>query len=302
MEMIAKYYDHKYKIQTTILNVTSVNDTFDFEKLGAEIRKIAASHSSVNYRHPFICQLGPHSIPIIYIRENNEEGILFADSLSVSRSDAKRLSLATRMKVYAVLQQRQRADTGCKEDALVFGRDTCGLDSYTNRDRIPGLLEKLKNRSSLLEFGYYQCKLPDELLKTAQLSPFAHFHKEAVVRKIYKEKNIDQFRSEYSDTGVTIINSKGVLEEKKEVSSYLRIKGLKLAKIIEIQFYLDQFRALDSLWNKEIEARFIAEAKEILKNQEQSRSYIGLHSFAKKFLQELLAPQIEVVIDKMGMK
>jgi hypothetical protein len=195
-----------------------------------------------------------HAINFFYIRENGEEALLYSDSNAPIPGIAKHISKLTGIPVNTTLPNRQADFRSCFIDSLVFGRDITGRNK-TGEYRIPNLLSVLKQRATKLSDTSFEVRLPDDLLKTAQLSKFVKDNKEPADRVIHKSEILEQFRARYSQE----VLIKG---EKKRVSTYLVKKGYKYRDIMEIQFYLNQMSGLSKMQSE----AFVREAKALLKS------------------------------------
>jgi hypothetical protein len=152
-------------------------------------------------------------------------------------SDA--IARQTGINVYAVRHPRQSSQQGCKVDALIFGRDCTG--KLRGNYIIPNLLTKLHNRATKDAIQSYSVKLPDKLLKTSQISSFTHFHRENAKPIIHKNEALTEFMSRYSDKSVIIKKENKGKIKKESAPAYLRLKGLQLGKVVEYQFYINQW-------------------------------------------------------------
>lgn len=241
-ELIVQYYSEKYGSKIFLVN--------GFHKLCFTLAK--QDKSSSHYRAGFfVGKINEHSIPIVYIRENGEEALFYADSQGHNNSILAQLKQLTTLPIYSVKEKRQADFYSCAIDALIFLRDCTAMDQEKTHYRLPYLLASLKRRSTQRE-GYLEVKLPNPLLKTIQQSSFLELHEEKSACLVHKEQTLSDFRKHYS-----MRNTYG-----KTQSTYLRIKGIKIAHIIEIQFYLNQLQSqLDAQWTVELRTAFIHQAK-----------------------------------------
>lgn len=283
LQLIAQYYQEKYQANIIFTGETKP----DYAALLKEIRKTREA----NLRASLVIFEPPpskHVIPIIYIRENGKEGLLLADSLGVSRDVSDRIAKQTGLTVYAVRHVRQSSDYGCGVDALIFARDCTGKkdDDFI----IPNLLTKLETRAAKDAEASYSVKLPDNLLKTSQISSFIGFHKEQDHPLIHKEETLLQFRERYSDKSVTI-QSKEKEIKKDSSAGYLRIKAIKLGEVVEMQFYINQLKPyFAENWNDHLRQEFV----DLVKSAKQE----NIHTIAENFLKAKLSEKerIEIVI------
>lgn len=287
-ELVEQYYAKKYRTNISFPRdnssyVDTTSFVFDINKYLTKAREKKEDH-----RQAFLLGAeATHAIPIIYVREDGKEAILYADSKGINEWNIQQIT-DTGLKVYAIKEPRQSDSYSCYSDALVFGRDT----TAKNKDgsyKIPTLLSALKS-SEKKEKNYYSTKLPDELLKTSQIKEFTDYHTERSDRKIHKNETIDQFRKRYTENAEVKSHTKN---ERKNISTYLRKKGIKYADIIEIQFYINELsREAGTLWSDEIRKNFIDQAKnELLKQQLSSENQRkGLYDFSKIFLDQVRIP------------
>ena len=289
MELVAEYYAKKYQTNITLAKIEmpglSLVMYADLTHFVAEINgylRTLRSTPGDNYRHAFLIGASAtHATPVVYIRENGQEGILLADSKGVNAWAAQTAHDGSGINVYASELTRQADMSSCYTDAMVFCRDTTSVNADTGEYYIPGLLTQLQSRAEPRS-GFFAARLPNELLKTAQIASFVGDNREADSEKIiHKGMTLDQFRERKTDKGVLI---KGK-DQPVDIASYARKKGAKLANIAEIQFYLKQIsdQAGDLFIDTERKL-FIAEAKRILKTQGNLGSRLGLHEFAETFL------------------
>lgn len=203
-----------------------------------------------------------HCSIIIYLNDGKDEAFLIADSLGGCQDKALALQKLTGIDVYRISNARQYDSFSCFTDALVFGRDCTGKDN-NGQYFFLDLLKALKDRSFDEETKENEIKnphcritlLPDYLLKTIQQDLFLKEHKESTNDKIYKDKNLLEFLSFYA-----------INDGSKTIPGYLFKKGLKLAEIIEIQFYINQLQEkLGSSFDSQQKKLFIKNAKQILR-------------------------------------
>lgn len=289
IELAAEYYHDKYQANISIIPGGRIN----FANVLKDVRANPAS----DVRATFIIYEAPpskHVYPLIFIREKGEDAILLADSLGVERETSNAIAQQIGLPVYAVRASRQSSQQGCVTDALVFGRDSTGM--HGGKYIIPDLLARLKKvgRSTQDSPSTFNVKLPDELLKTSQISVFNEYHREREEKEhiIHKGETLSQFLSRYSDKDVTV--TKDDKEIKKDsVPNYMRVKGLKLGKIIEAEFYIKQFKAhMKSDWNNLLHREFLARVKADVSG--------SLHTVAVNFLNEKMKShsKIEIVIHR----
>jgi hypothetical protein len=272
--LIAQYYAEKYQTQISYIGESEDNLLSALQSL--------KNNKQDNFRHAFVIKKDTHDIPVIYLCEKGETALLFADSLGAKRSDVMNLAIQSKMKVYAVMEQRQASDFGCTVDAVMFARDATAINAKTGEYRIPNLLSKLKSRATLENDSLYQAKLPDELLKTAQITRFVRFHQDDPRTIVHKNESLDAFRDRYTDRQVRLPKS-AALAKQVDISSYLRMKSFKVADVIELQFYINQLhQQLGSQWSQSLRDQFVLDAKEARKKGEKT-----LYQMAVNFLRQV---------------
>lgn len=280
VELVAQYYREKYNA-----------DIMVFRSREEVINYLATFNPAGNTRKAFIVIEGdeqPHAIPIIYIKENGEEGVLFADSKGMSPSQVEYWGPQFKKPFYFVEEQRQLDRVSCYVDALTFSRDAVGIDPSTKEYIEPDLLKKLKSRRKLrnpeIDDGIYRAKLPNGLLKVPQIESFVEVHRETEEEKTEQDNHprfsIKSFRETNTDKGNFIVTGhKGRESKLVNPANYLRTEGLKLVDIIQIQFYMNQLRYyLKDSWTTSVREQFIEGANETFLRQPE------LYEFANKFL------------------
>lgn len=269
--LIADYYSIKYGCNIEFALKSAFfyeTDSYNLAKYFltptfTDIRKTPG-----NYRKAFLWGMdGTHAIPVIYIKEGDQEGILVANSLGTTPNTKKMandIKINTKIDVYTLAKPRQADDYSCYTDALVIARDTTAFCADKTDYYIPGLLAFISN-SSQKEGLFFVTKLPDELLKTCQLSSFLNYPQEKNNRLIHKNETLDNFRSRYTDRDVnTCFGDQGEVAT-QDLYSYPRKKGLKFIAIMTTQFYLNQVtHALGNTLSLEQKLDFISRAKETI--------------------------------------
>lgn len=301
--LIAEYYNDKYHTNITFPRKSTVHRNVqrfflltlnEFANNSKQYINEAQQNTG-DYRQAFILGASDlHATPVIYIREKNDEGILIVDSKGKNSAIAKKIEETSKIKVYLVAEAGQSDDYSCYTHSLKIASDTTAMDP-TNTYYIPNLLTHIKDHAKEEE-TYYLTKLPNELLKTAQISSFVDTHKEdeSEGKIIHKKENLTLFRQRYTDMDIKILSKTSkmdALEEEvkiKDISSYVRIKGIKFADLIEIQFYLNEIKKeVKTLTSEEI-AAFISGSKQVLRSQgEPDEARPGLYDYADKFLADL---------------
>ena len=244
-----------------------------------------------HYRKAFLWGMdSTHAIPVIYIKEGDQEGILIANSLGTTPNTKKMandIKINTKIDVYTVLNPRQADDYSCYTDALVFARDTTAFCVDKTDYYIPGLLAFIC-KSSQKEGDFFVSKLPDELLKTCQLSSFLNYHQEKQHRIIHNKETLDNFRARYTDRDVNTSFGENNEPVTQDLYSYPRKKGLKFIAIMTTQFYLNQVNsALDNTLSLEQQLDFIDRAKKtIIQHFDSQKREEQLMQLTRSFIQE----------------
>lgn len=304
-ELISQYYSDKYSatiyfpIESQTSNLVLHSSISSFAKnIKYHLAMAKEKYGNGDCRIAFFLGTdGPHATPVIYMKENGHEGILYADSKGADSHKAN-LMAQSGIPVYAVLDKRQRDGYSCYLDAILFGRDATAKNPKTNDYTIQNLLLLLKSNAEKKEM-FYTITLPSELVKTSQLSSFTKFHhgKNPTDKIIHIHKNkpetLKQFRDRYTQKNVKLIPtlyeiSWGAKEiTGANIPSYLRDKSIKLADIIEIQFYANLMKKiLGDKFTDRMLSNFIKTAKGILQAQGRAiprQEREGLHAFAIEY-------------------
>ncbi|STX52462.1 Uncharacterised protein [Legionella busanensis] len=286
IDLVTEFYTKKYGVK--ILTTNDVKEVLDFiKKLRRDV------HGDL--RQGFILSNDEHSIPIVYVREGRNEAIIYGDSLGLVPDDSnvKKLSQLG-IRVLQIEDLRQMDLYSCHTDALVFLREFLGKNLNTGKYFIPSLINTIlklsyKHRPSGRSEQAFFIKSPPALLKLVQYEDFLQKHKAHPNIKIHhnikrnRHLTLEKFLQKYAPE----------LEDIKSISSYLRKKGIKLADIIEIQFYLKQLRYLGL--PESLEQKFIKKSQAFLLQQPSLLSKKdkrpGLYDFAEKFLSQYCPQQ-----------
>lgn len=280
-KLISEYYADKYDAKISIIKDIASLSQFDLPR-----------DKECNYRHTFLFGT-VHCVPIIYIKEGMKEAVLLANSLGTkgdisTKRDAQVIKKIMNTDVFVIEDIRQSDTVSCHLDALIFGRIATAKNPVTKEYIVPNLLEQLKARSEQ-KGVYYSTKLPDEFLITAQISDFVSSHTEnshKIIHTKYAKKEIlSEFRDRYE-----VKLKKPVMNEKHtkiitSIAGYNRKKAIKMANIVEIQFYLQQLKELLGLtWTQDIRDSFKKQAKECLLLQgSPTADRKGLFEFTNQF-------------------
>lgn len=258
--LIADYYSTKYGCNIVIMPGYSI-----FGEDGRELPDLGSNTG--DYRKAFLLGMDDiHAIPVIYIKEGDFEGILVSNSLGEGIRTEKiveQIKKHTGLDVYLTTNPRQADQYSCYTDALIFARDSTALNEVQKNYYIPNLLANLKkhhsNKNNITT-------LPNELLKTCQISSFLNYHMDKNSNKfIHKKETLTDFRTRYTDTNIETKVDCDSDVTFNDVYSYPRKKGLKFAIIIRIQFYLNQTdMALENILTREEKLDFLSRAKKIV--------------------------------------
>lgn len=295
MEIVAKYYNLKYGVPA----YTTVSSTDELVEAirSPEVKKIMKGERDARllFRVTFLMDHESgrvHSTPVLYIKENNQLGLMYFDSIGL---DAEYLALlvSKRINVYQVKDWRpedsprkhynsQRDHFSCHTGALVYFREFTGIDN--GQYRMPGLLASIHENATLIEKNLYEVCLPANLLITVQDKRFFEIQQPVGSAVVHKktdgsQETLTEFLKRYPETA-------DFGEEKKQhQSGYARKKGLKYAHIIEIQFYLDQLEEhLKERFIPELAHQFIASAKLKLNDKPSSNGGNELFKLATNYL------------------
>jgi Ankyrin repeats (3 copies) len=262
--LLKEYYAHKYSAQITLLLAEDTSVEKRLQEVGEYITQSRASQKAPA-RHAFIIQHSKHAIVIAYLKEHDQEGILYADSLGETKSYVTELQKLTGIPIYSVKDARQSSGYGCFTDAFVFARDITGKDPSLGAYRISDLLFQLKERADQQADGHYHIKLPNLLLKTAEIPAFVlhHQHIDHLNTPIHKLMTLPEFRDRYTDKAAVIRRSNEPVT--KDMASYMRVKGNNYAKLIQIQYYLNEIKK-DAGPSEEARRLFVKCAKTVLRD------------------------------------
>ncbi|MBL7479419.1 hypothetical protein [Legionella bononiensis] len=255
MKLIAQYYREKYDINV-IMDNNIYNQGQDFMEL---VKKGRAEQG--DYRCAYILIGMRHATPVFYLKSGNSEGFFIPDSMG--RTNDHNYGQVRRIISELILEHfpampnpaipifvteeiRQADLISCYTDALVFVRDVTAKkeNAYFKSAHLVGQLESRATEQvadvstdfSEKKITLKKALLPDELLKTAQISAFVEDNKSKEknpsiihVRKDGTQENLAQFRERYTKT-----------KDGKPYNGYLRNKGLKYSQIIIQQYYKNQ--------------------------------------------------------------
>jgi hypothetical protein len=270
--LVSQYYADKYSAEIIVSN--SLDGFID------DLNHFISNKDTENRierRVAFVVAGATHSLPVIYLKHNDQECFLCADSLGtgfrlvapnivtagINRKLAQVIYQKTQLQIFIVENQRQADLYSCLVDALVFARDCVGRD-HNNQYHIPNLFMQLQARS-IKRGAHLAAKLPDELLKTSQISKFTNDHQETVYRLMHQGQTLVAFKKRYELT-----------KHKKTINTYLQAKSIKLASLIEIQFYSAQLKIIfKHLWTAELSKLYNKSAK--LELAKQGDVFLNTH-------------------------
>lgn len=295
--LIAEYYGIKYgcNIEFALKPASLYGDdlynlaNFFLTSEFTDIRKKPG-----NYRKALLWGMdSTHAIPVIYIKEGGQEGILIANSLGTTpftKRIVDTINKTIQIDVYTVLKPRQADVYSCYTDALVFARDATSFCADKTGYYIPDLLAYIK-KSGQNEGDFFLTKLPDELLKTCQISSFLNYHQEKNNRIIHNNETLAEFRGRYTDRNVNTRFEEHDEITVQDIYSYPRKKGLKFVAIMKTQFYLNQVSsALDNALTREQQLDFICQAKKIINRVLDKKREEQLILLAQSFIKEQKSP------------
>lgn len=253
IKLVVQYYREKYDVNIIM------NDSLYAQDQGFMEMVKQGRAGEGDFRCAYILRGLRHATPVFYIKSGDREGFFIPDSqgrmhkhnygqvnsiidefLSVHFPD---------IPIFVTEDIRQSDLISCYTDALVFLRDVTAKkeNTYFKSAHLLGQLES-RSKEQVVEIisglsekkikvKLKQALLPDELLKTAQISKFVEANKSKAknpnvihVRKDGVEENLTQFRERYTATKT----------DKRQYNGYLRKKGLKYSQIIIQQYYKDQ--------------------------------------------------------------
>jgi hypothetical protein len=261
IDLVAEYYSYKYQMPALI-------KTWEIEEVIAKLKAadfLEIRNSSQPIRIPFLIS-GSHSAPVVYLKQEGKEYLLFFDSLGDMYNPIFSATAFPDFTIYTSESNvRQRDFYSCHTDAMVFLRELTGKDEKGNY-LMPDLLEKLEQNKieagNDLEKNICVFKLFDDLLITVQAPRFMEGREEQSIshQTVRRHENLEKFLNKYP-------LDKMMSENKAPTfSRYLREKGLKFTHIIEIQFYVNALQErLGERFTKEIKDEFISSAKKIVK-------------------------------------
>ncbi|MBA2709275.1 MAG: hypothetical protein H0U57_01585 [Tatlockia sp.] len=287
--LIAEYYTNKYGCNIEFCHTQS-SFQIDLAKSINTFKGTTELSDKENYRKAFLWGMDcSHAIPSIYIKEGNTEVIFIANSLASkisSTQSADYINNHTGIDVYFMDRTRQADTYSCFTDALVFARDCTAFSSKHRDYYIQDLLKVLKGQSLKKEKCYLVTKLPDELLKTCQITSFLNQYSDKDRKNIiHKNETLTEFRNRYTDKDTDVrVDSESEIT-KTDIYNYPRKKGAKFSEIIPIQFYLNQLNlALGNTLSIDKKLDFINQAKNIYRTVfDSSRKEAQLCQLILKF-------------------
>lgn len=295
MESVIEHYNEKY---LTNISIPSDDD-------GKPINLDTFVNMIKNYLDPILKKLGQnkedyreafalkssHSTPVIFIQEKGEKVFLIADSKGKTITASGQLATNSKLPTLSVPDPSQTDYSSCHAVTVLTCCIATAKDPKTGKYLIPNLLELLMARATDSPDGLYKMVLlPDEMLKFVQDPDFLERHKEKPEvdkpsRNVNKKGDIDLFTKNTTYSGPR--------SYKYNKLDALRLKGIKLAHVIEIRYYLKQLQQLgETRFTKEMREKFISEAKQYIKDQGQD-NLVDLFDIAKNYA-KALSPKKEM--------
>lgn len=320
LALLSDYWKEKYQAKIFLVQL-------EVEMLGMirDLRKLPGDE----IRASFLMGAGnlAHSVPYLYLREKNEEMLLIADSLGVGGGQIlymQKLLMTEKfdsnMKLAIIKYPSQADRVSCHLYAILFCKESTAVLA-NGEFKIPHLLSCLLRDSRNKKInGIHEAKLVNALLKGSQISEFTTKNAEQVeeakpiVIHIFhdqeKNEDVDETLEQFHKRNLKQIRlwkteKKGewdvlIKGEPIEANAFLKIKSVKVADLIEIQYFLTEIKKeLQSEGlelSKEMEKEFIKGAKAAFKEQGDiltNPNRIGLHKHASEFLDKMLKPIYE---------
>lgn len=302
INLIADYYAWKYRTNIQICPLQTENGysldpiiaAITAERLNPQMKDQPKDFRKAFLLLEYFEELLLHSVPIFYIRENNKEVLLVADSINGIET-ARILAKATGLKTFVIPHQRQADGYSCHTDSTTMSRVITGQNAHGFL--LPNLIEKLEDGCEEKD-GVFFVKAPAELLITVQTESFLLLH-HATLSKIAhhnskgEDESLEAFYKRFPENMLQIDN--------KPASGYLRTKGINNADTIEIQFYINQLEKIFSdKWTQSLRAEFIAKAQQELAAQgtptpETIDDREGIYKLALSFIDEKLTSSAELI-------
>jgi hypothetical protein len=252
MAVLAEHYRKKYDIDIRIVDQSATGIPGDYTKsrLG-EFKRFLAAHGEEleadledgKQIGLILCHNANHSIPLVMSRDDERKTVLtFFDSLAAGQVNNYRFAATELFPEYTVLlnQGTRQADRqSCMADSVAILKDALRMRDLAQHILDHKIVAKSSSDSDSddevegsKETNFKLFRMPEELLKTAQVSEF--FAKaEPDPAKIITAggKSLEEKR-DASKIAVTI-HEKGVGEAREiPVNSYLHTKSRRFAEII----------------------------------------------------------------------
>lgn len=248
-KLIAEYYNLKYGCNMVFLPLGK-DGLPDFSILYENAKK------REDFRLVYLLEMeddSAHASPMLHIRENGKEALFLADSLGsgkLLKFWLQALLKKTGIKLYLIKDPRQADFYSCFTDALIMGKELTGKHPEKGDFLIPLFLEFLEKNSVSCQSkeASLVTKLPDRLLKTAQISSFLKSYrnlnsKEEVHCNKNRSETLDYFRERHIEKNVPIaMYFDGATHEcNDDRYAYTRLKGIKYKEIISAMQYLHKY-------------------------------------------------------------
>lgn len=285
--LMTEYYSDKYQAK---IELVSKGEEEEYLKYFQGIHKENQEREFA--RQASVLNFGKyHSKPLIYIKEKDKVAFLYLNSLGIKFDEYegtnaffKKLSEATGAMIFSYREGWQADSHSCHVASLVSAAKATGIDPETGEYLIQHhhFISTLEERSTVSEGIYFrETRLPPELQFLIQYPDSFEHHKGD---DKYTEKQTKNRYEKYS-------TQPNHLLRKTPYYHYLETKSLKLANLIEIQFYINQLKQHYPQWTPDRRKDFIKQAKKILATQGYvtcNKDRPGLYEFANKFLSDAL--------------
>lgn len=252
-EIIAQYYRVKYNLKLNIFDTTNediegalINKRFNLfaSYIHQNLNNLIGSGESIGF---LLMHAQHHVVPVIISLENDKPAIIIFDSNSGCRTRGY-YNVAKLFPSYKVLLNSgtRQADMGsCVTDGLLILKDALQIENLSHSLFFEKKMEIVNTPSNSRLFSSYKeapenfalFKMPETLLKTAQISQYVSDAQADLSKVISKKSNktLGQHREEFKTT-VQFNN-----EEPKEINinRFLMVKSKKHAELIEQSTHLN---------------------------------------------------------------
>lgn len=293
IELVSNYYKYKYELPTyrtvqSTSELASVIKSDDF--------KTVMKNTKEEIRLLFRLKSGdadnPHSTPIIYLKDYKDgrerHAVFYFDSIGLP-ANYLASQLGKKITVFEVKDwdlpreekhyKSQRDFYSCHVGTLVYFREMAAKEN--GKYRMPSLLDTVQAKVTKTSGNLCEVTLPENLLITVQDKTFLRIQKASLTTIVHKKDNNPETLGDFFKRYPEKKNFDA--SKKKYVSAYAREKGFKYAKIIEIQFYIEQLQKnLGERFTAEIHSQFIFDAK--IKNKAIFNN--SIYKLAEKYLKD----------------